>query len=68
MMGDFAILDKEFLEEIKDRVKKVMERREGKKMKEKTLEWKKKAEEATDVEGLSYCNFDKFVNEAFKHG
>ncbi|MBA0824534.1 hypothetical protein Goarm_021200 [Gossypium armourianum] len=74
MMGDSAILDEEFLEEIKDRenieflVKEVMERREGKTMKEKTLEWKKKVEEATDVGGLSYCNFDKFVKEAFKHG
>ncbi|MBA0551842.1 hypothetical protein Golob_022703 [Gossypium lobatum] len=36
-------------ENIEFLVKEVMERGEGKKMKEKTLEWKKKAEEATDV-------------------
>ncbi|MBA0735084.1 hypothetical protein Gogos_018961 [Gossypium gossypioides] len=47
---------------------KEMTEGEGKKMKEKALEWKKKAEEATDVEGLSYCNFDRFVKEALKHG
>ncbi|MBA0851307.1 hypothetical protein Goshw_017337 [Gossypium schwendimanii] len=55
-------------ENIEFLVKEMTEGEEGKKMKEKALEWKKKAEEATDVEGLSYCNFDRFVKEALKHG
>ncbi|KAK8652811.1 hypothetical protein V6N13_126834 [Hibiscus sabdariffa] len=48
-------------------VKKMMEGEEGKKMKEKALEWKKKAEAATGVGGLSYSDFDRFVKEALKH-
>ncbi|MBA0551843.1 hypothetical protein Golob_022704 [Gossypium lobatum] len=55
-------------ENIEFLVKEMTEGEEGKKMKEKALEWKKKAEEATDVEGLSYRNFDRFVKEALKHG
>ncbi|XVF61595.1 hypothetical protein PTKIN_Ptkin08bG0142700 [Pterospermum kingtungense] len=46
----------------------VKEMMEGKKMKEKALEWKKKAEAATNVGGSSYNNFDRFVEEALYHG
>ena len=48
-------------------VKEMMEGDKGKKMKEKALEWKKKAEEATDVGGSSYNDFDRFVKEALYH-
>ncbi|MBA0643488.1 hypothetical protein Goklo_027778 [Gossypium klotzschianum] len=44
-----------------------MEGEERKKKKEKALEWKKKAEEAVEVGGLSYIDFDRFVKEALKH-
>ncbi|KAK8476631.1 hypothetical protein V6N12_044916 [Hibiscus sabdariffa] len=55
-------------ENIVSLVNKMMEGEEGKKMKEKALEWKKKAEAATGVGGLSYSDFDRFVKEALKHG
>ncbi|KAE8706964.1 hypothetical protein F3Y22_tig00110387pilonHSYRG00411 [Hibiscus syriacus] len=74
VMGESGILEKELEEEIEDRgenievlVKEIMEGGEGKEMKEKALEWKKKAEAATDVGGLSYSDFDRFVKEALKH-
>ncbi|XVF61611.1 hypothetical protein PTKIN_Ptkin08bG0144400 [Pterospermum kingtungense] len=55
-------------ENIEFLVKEMMEGKKGKKMKEKALEWKKKAEAATDVGGSSYNNFDIFVKEALYHG
>ncbi|GMI67215.1 UDP-glucosyl transferase 85A3 [Hibiscus trionum] len=44
-------------------VKEMVEGEGGKKMKEKALVWKEKAEVATDVGGSSYNNFDGFVQE-----
>ncbi|KAK8693170.1 hypothetical protein V6N13_070764 [Hibiscus sabdariffa] len=44
-------------------VKEMMEGENGKKMKEKALDWKKKAKAATDVGGSSYNNFERFINE-----
>ncbi|KAG8497347.1 hypothetical protein CXB51_008637 [Gossypium anomalum] len=55
-------------ENIEFLVKEMMEGEEGKKKKEKALEWKKKAEEAVEVGGSSYIDFDRFVEEALKHG
>ncbi|MBA0824532.1 hypothetical protein Goarm_021198 [Gossypium armourianum] len=55
-------------ENIEFLVKEMMEGEEGKKKKEKALEWKKKAEEAVEVGGSSYIDFDRFVKEALKHG
>ncbi|XVF17279.1 hypothetical protein REPUB_Repub10bG0106000 [Reevesia pubescens] len=55
-------------ENIEFLVKEMMEGDEGKKMREKALEWKKKAEAATDVGGSSYTDFDRFVKEALYHG
>ncbi|XVF61609.1 hypothetical protein PTKIN_Ptkin08bG0144200 [Pterospermum kingtungense] len=55
-------------EKIEFLVKEMMEGNKGKKMKENALEWKKKAEAATDVGGSSYNNFDRFVKEALYHG
>ncbi|XVE86800.1 hypothetical protein DITRI_Ditri18aG0063300 [Diplodiscus trichospermus] len=42
-------------------VKEMMEGEKGKQMKNKALEWKKKAEEATNIGGSSYNNFNKFI-------
>ncbi|GLU13102.1 hypothetical protein SLE2022_297490 [Rubroshorea leprosula] len=44
-------------------VKEMMEGEGGKRRREKALEWKKKAEAATDVGGLSYVNFDQCIAE-----
>ncbi|MBA0851947.1 hypothetical protein Goshw_029409 [Gossypium schwendimanii] len=55
-------------ENIEILVKEIMEDEEGKKKKEKALEWKKKADEAVEVGGLSYIDFDRFFKEALKHG
>ncbi|XP_016740785.1 UDP-glycosyltransferase 85A8-like isoform X1 [Gossypium hirsutum] len=55
-------------ENIEFLVKEMMEGEEGKKKKEKALGWKKKAEEAVEVGGSSYIDFDRFVKEALKHG
>ncbi|XVF61597.1 hypothetical protein PTKIN_Ptkin08bG0143000 [Pterospermum kingtungense] len=55
-------------ENIEFLVKAMMEGDKGKKMKEKALGWKKKAEAATGVGGSSYNNFDRFVKEALHHG
>ncbi|GMN73483.1 hypothetical protein TIFTF001_053699 [Ficus carica] len=46
----------------------MMEGDKGMKMREKALEWKKKAVEATDVSGSSYNHFDKLINEAILSG
>ncbi|XVE86801.1 hypothetical protein DITRI_Ditri18aG0063400 [Diplodiscus trichospermus] len=54
-------------ENIEYLVKEMMEGDKAKKMKEKALEWKKKAELATDVGGSSYNDFDRFIKEALCH-
>ncbi|XWS41592.1 hypothetical protein CRYUN_Cryun17cG0095100 [Craigia yunnanensis] len=50
-------------DEVTTLVKKTMEGDKGKQMKNKALEWKKKAEEATNIGGSSYNNFNKFIND-----
>ena len=55
-------------DEIAALVKEMMEGDKGMKMREKALEWKKKAVEATDVGGSSYNHFDKLINEAILSG
>lgn len=51
-------------EEIEGLVKEVMGGEKGKQMRKKAQEWKTKAEEATEVGGSSYTNFDRFIEEA----
>ncbi|GKV18659.1 hypothetical protein SLEP1_g29009 [Rubroshorea leprosula] len=53
---------------IKVLVKEMMEGDKGKQRREKALEWKKKAEAATDIGGSSYQNFDRFIKEALLMG
>nr|XP_048335667.1 linamarin synthase 2-like isoform X1 [Ziziphus jujuba var. spinosa] len=53
--------------EVEELVREMMEGEKGKKLKEKALEWKKKAEEATDIGGGSYSNFDRFIKEALHY-
>ncbi|XAR73414.1 7-deoxyloganetin glucosyltransferase [Bertholletia excelsa] len=50
-------------EQVAGLVKEMMEGVKGKEMRIKAMEWKRIAEEATDVGGLSYNNFDTFVKE-----
>ncbi|KAF6152043.1 hypothetical protein GIB67_031365 [Kingdonia uniflora] len=50
-------------EEIEGIVREMMEGEEGKKMKKKTLEWGKMAENATKEGGSSYSNFYKMIKE-----
>ncbi|XP_073145370.1 7-deoxyloganetin glucosyltransferase-like isoform X2 [Henckelia pumila] len=59
-------MDKEVKrDEVEWLVREVMDGEKGKKMKEKALEWKRKAEEATAAgSGSSYLNFDKLIQEA----
>ncbi|KAJ7945420.1 Glycosyltransferase [Quillaja saponaria] len=54
-------------EEIAELVKEMMEGDKGKRMREKALEWKKKAVEATDIAGASYNDFNRFIKEALHH-
>ncbi|GLU20497.1 hypothetical protein SLE2022_366910 [Rubroshorea leprosula] len=49
-------------------VKEMMEGDEGRRKREKALEWKKKAKAATDVGGSSYQNFDRFIKEVLLRG
>lgn len=53
--------------EIKNLVKEIMEGEKGEGMKKKALEWKKKAEEATDVGGSSYNSIERFIKEALHY-
>ncbi|WCJ31912.1 UDP-Glycosyltransferase superfamily protein [Euphorbia peplus] len=48
-------------EEIERLVKEMMEGKKGKKVREKALEWKTKAKEATDVGGISYNNLRRLI-------
>ncbi|PPD92998.1 hypothetical protein GOBAR_DD10030 [Gossypium barbadense] len=50
-------------DEVTTLVKMMMEGDVGKEMKLKALEWKKKAEEATNVGGSSYNNLNKFISD-----
>ncbi|XVF15224.1 hypothetical protein REPUB_Repub09cG0132400 [Reevesia pubescens] len=50
-------------DEVTTLVKKMMEGDKGKQMKNKALEWKRKAEEATNIGGSSYNNFNKFIKD-----
>ncbi|XP_007047908.2 PREDICTED: 7-deoxyloganetin glucosyltransferase [Theobroma cacao] len=51
-------------DDVKALVKEMMEGDNGKQMRQKALEWRSKAEVATDIGGSSYNNFDRFINEA----
>lgn len=51
-------------EKVEMQVKELMEEEKGKQMKDKAMEWKKLAEEATQSPlGSSYLNFDKLINQ-----
>jgi hypothetical protein len=41
----------------------MMKGEKGKEMQQKSLEWKKKAQIATDLKGSSYNNFHKLITE-----
>jgi hypothetical protein len=49
--------------EVEKIVRELMEGNKGKKMKQKVMEWKKLAEEATGPHGSSSINLDKLMNE-----
>ncbi|CAA2967556.1 7-deoxyloganetin glucosyltransferase-like [Olea europaea subsp. europaea] len=49
--------------EVEVLVKELIDGEKGKKMKEKAMEWKKKAEKATAPGGSSYINMEKLVKE-----
>ncbi|GJS90145.1 UDP-glycosyltransferase 85A8-like protein [Tanacetum coccineum] len=49
-------------EEVESQVRELMDGVKGKMMKNKALEWKKKAEEAVVVGGSSYLNIDKLIS------
>lgn len=55
-------------DEIDALVREMMEGDKGKKLKEKALAWKKKAEEATRIGGSSYNSFDRFIKEVLLAG
>ncbi|KAI4297179.1 hypothetical protein L6164_037078 [Bauhinia variegata] len=48
-------------EEVERLVIELMEGEKGKEMKQRAMEWKKKAEEATSPNGSSYINLDQLV-------
>ncbi|KAI4299104.1 hypothetical protein L6164_032595 [Bauhinia variegata] len=50
-------------EKVEKLVNELMVGEKGKKMKEKTMEWKKLAEESTSFGGSSYINLDKVIKE-----
>ncbi|KAK9285053.1 hypothetical protein L1049_024237 [Liquidambar formosana] len=54
-------------DEIENIVREMMEGEKGKQMKKSAREWKREAEEATDVGGSSYNNFERFIKEALHH-
>ena len=55
-------------DEIKALVKEMMEGDKGKATRQKAREWKKKAVEATDIEGPSYKNFERLIKEVLLIG
>nr|DAD21844.1 TPA_asm: hypothetical protein HUJ06_023307 [Nelumbo nucifera] len=50
-------------EHVTDIIKQLMEGEKGKEIKNKAMEWKKRAEEATNLGGSSQLNLDKMINE-----
>lgn len=50
-------------DDVANLVKEMMEGEKGKKLRLKAKEWKKLAEDATNVGGESYINFDKFLQK-----
>ncbi|KAK4343633.1 hypothetical protein RND71_036727 [Anisodus tanguticus] len=50
-------------EEIEGVIKDMLEGEKGKELKEKALEWKKKAAQATDIGGPSCKDFDRFLEK-----
>ncbi|KAL8553521.1 hypothetical protein ACS0TY_002000 [Phlomoides rotata] len=50
-------------DEVELLVRELMDGEKGKKMKEKVMEWKKKAEAATMAGGSSYLNLEKLIKE-----
>ncbi|CAL9013444.1 unnamed protein product [Prunus brigantina] len=50
-------------DEVEKLIKELMEGENGKKMKNKAMEWKKLAQEATGSHGFSSTNFDNLVNQ-----
>ncbi|XP_026395805.1 UDP-glycosyltransferase 85A8-like [Papaver somniferum] len=51
------------MDEVARLVRELMEGEKGNKMRNKAMEWKKKAEEATSAGGSSYATSDKIINE-----
>jgi len=54
-------------EEITELVMEMMEGEKGKAMRQKSLEWKKKATDATNVGGSSYNNFYNLIKDVLHH-
>ncbi|XP_002525850.2 7-deoxyloganetin glucosyltransferase [Ricinus communis] len=50
-------------DEVEKLVRELIEGEKGKEMRKKAMEWKRKAEEATDPNGKSSMNLDRLVNE-----
>ncbi|KAL3651625.1 hypothetical protein CASFOL_004627 [Castilleja foliolosa] len=50
-------------DEVESLVREMMDGEKGKKMKEKALEWKRKAKEAAKIGGSSYLNLDKLIKQ-----
>ncbi|XP_076937486.1 UDP-glycosyltransferase 85A8-like [Bidens hawaiensis] len=50
-------------EEVEAQVREMLDGKKGKMMKNKALEWKKKAHEAIAIGGSSYLNFEKIVGD-----
>ncbi|XP_017622576.1 linamarin synthase 2-like [Gossypium arboreum] len=55
-------------ENVEDIVKEMMEGDNGQKVRQKALEWKKKAEAAISLGGSVVTSFDRMINEALSHG
>ena len=51
-------------DEVKELVKEMIQGDKGKATKQKALEWKNKAMEATDIGGSSYKDFQRLIKEA----
>nr|XP_043622183.1 UDP-glycosyltransferase 85A8-like [Erigeron canadensis] len=50
-------------EEVEAQVRELIDGEKGKKLRDKILEWKKKAEEAVSIDGSSYLNLDRLIND-----